>query len=254
MDSLLIAAAVFACSIAGAAGGGLLRRFVPESHLNGESKDVVKQGFGLIATMVALVIGLLVASAKSQFDSESDGFKQLSTNLILLDRSLAHYGPETKAVRESLRQAVESIVEKHWPNDKARPVLAVDAGEITAHGEALIGAIRDLAPKGEFQSTIKAQAIDISRDLAKTRWTLSQPLGPLLPTPFLFVLAFWLAILFASFGLLTPRNGTVVVTLALCALSLSGAIFLIADLGQPATGLIQIPSTSLRYALSQLGK
>jgi hypothetical protein len=254
VDSLQIAAIVFGCSIAGAIGGGLLRRFVPESHLSGESKDVVKQGFGLIATMVALVIGLLVASAKSQFDSDSEGFEQLSTNLILLDRSLAHYGPETKGVRDSLRQAVGAIIEEHWPSDEGRPALAVDSGEITARGEALLGAIRDLAPKGEYQTTIKAQAIQIAGELAKTRWTLSQPSGPLLPRPFLVVLALWLTLLFASFGLLTPGNTTVIATLVLCALSLSAAIFLIADLGEPTAGLIRIPSTSLRYALSQLGK
>lgn len=89
MNSLLITAVVLACCLAGTGAGLLIRRFLPEHHLSDDPKDVIKQGFGLIATMVALVLGLLVASAKTAFDAENAAFAQMSTNLIVLDRSLA---------------------------------------------------------------------------------------------------------------------------------------------------------------------
>ncbi len=254
MDSLLIATIVLIGTLIGAAVGCILRNRLPESHLSGESKDVIKQGFGLIATMVALVLGLLVASAKSAFDNQNAGFGQLSTNIIVLDRALARYGPEANATRQILRQTVATMIEDLWPSDGSRPALAVDDREITKQGGSIYGAIQSLSPKDDGQRAIQSQALQIAADLGKTRWSLSQPPSPLLPTPFLVVLIFWLAVLFASFGLLTPPNSTVIVTLFVSALSLAGALFLIVDLGEPLHGLIRVSDASLRYALSQLGQ
>jgi hypothetical protein len=254
VDSLLIASLVFACSFIGMGLGFFIRRFLPDSHLSGESKDVVKSGFGLIATMVALVLGLLVASAKSAFDSDTAGFEALSTNIIMLDRALAQYGPEAKPAREALRGIVASMIDQLWPANGSGPTVGVDSRELTVQGTSFVVALRNLAPKNEMQKAIQAQALQVSSDLGKTRWSLSQPAAPLLPTPFLVVLLFWLGMLFGGFGLLTPRNTTVVVTLLICALSLSGAIFLIVDLGEPNDGLIRVSSASLRFALSHLGQ
>jgi hypothetical protein len=149
---------------------------------------------------------------------------------------------------------IASIIDRLWPTRGAQAVGSVGDRGITADGGAVYDAVRELSPKNDVQKTIQAQALQVGADLAKTRWTLSQPAGPLLPTPFLVVLVFWLGVLFASFGLLTPCNPTVVATLLICALSLSGAIFLVADLGEPLHGLIRISDESLRYALSQLGQ
>ena len=254
MGSLLIAALVLGCTLLGAGAGFSIRRLLPETHLSGESREVIKQGFGLIATMVALVLGLLVASAKSAFDAQNTGFGQLSTSIILLDRSLAQYGPEAKSARDRLRGTVVSTIDLLWPARRSQPVLGMDARGITANGGSLFEAIRDLSPKNDSQRAIQTQALQTGADLTKIRWTLSQPAAPLLPAPFLVVLVCWLAVLFASFGLLTPRNPTVVVTLFICALSLAGAMFLIIDLGEPFGGLIRVSDDSLRYALSQLGQ
>ena len=254
MDSLLIAALVLGCTLVGAGAGFSIRRRLPESHLSGESKEVVKQGFGLIATMVALVLGLLVASAKSAFDAQNAGFGQLSTNIIVLDRALAHYGPEAKRSREMLRRTLAHMIDQFWPERGSRPAIAVDDRGITSEAGSLLDAIRNLSPKDDNQRAIQSQALQIGADLAKTRWTLSPPPGPLLPTPFLVVLVSWLTVLFASFGLLTPRNGTVVATLFLCALSMAAALFLVVDLGEPLQGMIRVSGESLRYALSQLGQ
>ncbi|HEY2154134.1 MAG TPA: hypothetical protein VGH33_00790 [Isosphaeraceae bacterium] len=254
MNSLLIAAVVLACCLAGIGAGVLIRRSLPEHHLSPEPKDVIKQGFGLIATMVALVLGLLVASAKTAFDAENASFAQMSTNLIVLDRTLNQYGPEAKPARELLRRSVASMVNRLWPDQSTAAAGSVDSREITSDAEAFYAAIRKLSPKDDFQRSVQSQAIQTCGEFAKTRWSMSQPAPPLLPAPFLVVLAFWIAVLFASYGLLTPPNRTVLETMGLCALSLSGAIFLIVDLGEPLGGLIRISDASLRYGLSQLGQ
>ncbi len=254
MGSLLIASVVFAASMVGMIAGFSLRSRLPGDHLDGGSKDAIQHGIGLIATMVALVIGLLVASAKTAFDSEVDGFARLSTDVIVLDRSLAAYGPEAAPVREALRGVVETAVAAIWPEQgSGTDTQGVDAGVITARGLAFAKAVHALDPKTDGQRAILKQALDLGVELSKIRWSLGQPSPPLLPLPFLAVLTFWLGVLFAGFALLTPRNTTVVVTLSVCAASIAASIFLIIDLGEPMDGLIRIPSDSLRYAISQIG-
>ena len=252
MDSLSIAGIVFACTFGGALFGICLRRILPEPHLSSDSKDVVKMCTGLIATLSALVLGLLVASAKSSFDSQRTGLQQLSTNLILLDRSLKFYGPETKDAREQLRRTVQLLLDLCWPTD-ASHATRLDSLELTVSAGALSASIRDLAPKTDSQKAIQSQALQISFELARTRWFLSQGEESSIPPPFLFILIFWLTVLFISFGLFSPGNATVMTVLLICAVSVAGALFLIVELDRPLRGLIQISRKPLHDALGQLG-
>ena len=253
MGSLTIAGVVFACTFGGALFGMYLRRILPESHLSSESKDVVKMGTGLLATLAALVLGLLVASAKSSYDAQRTGFQQLATNLILLDRSLKFYGQEGAPIREQLRCTVAVLLDLRWPADGSRP-KGLDAPELTESGLALQAAIRNLSPGTDAQKATQAQALQVASDLARTRWQLTQAEESSIPIPFLVVLIFWLTVLFITFGLFSPPNATVIAILLICAMSLAGALFLIVELDQPFNGLIQISSKPLRDALGQLGQ
>lgn len=251
MSSLAISLTVFACVFGGVLLGMFLRAALPEHHLNPDSKDVVKLGMGLIATMAALVLGLLVASAKNSYDTQRSGLTKMSANIMLLDRVLTHYGPETKEARDLLRRAVVRVLDQMWPEDGSRPAQL----QPTAAGaEPLYDEIQALAPQNEAQRSIQAKALSISTDLAQTRWLMFGQQGSSIPMPFLVVLVFWLTILFASFGLSAPLNTTVLATLFVCALSVAGAIFLILELDQPFEGVVQVPSAPLRNALAHLGQ
>jgi hypothetical protein len=253
VDSLLIAAIVFACTFGGAVFGMLLRAALPEHHLSHDSKDVVKMATGLIATLSALVLGLLVASAKSTFDAQKTGFQQIAANFVLLDRTLAQYGPEAKPTRALLRSTVSTLTDRLWPTDGSRSA-GLDATELTELGGALLKAVRELTPRTDVQRSLQSQALQIGGELSRLRWSLSQQEDNSVPMPFLVVLVFWLFVLFTSFGLTSPRNATVIVVHFVCALSVAGALFLIVDLGQPFQGVFQIPSTPFRKALTQLGQ
>ncbi len=253
MISIVVAGVAFACAFGGALIGMSLRAVLPESHFTHESKDAIRLATGLLATLAALVLGLLVASAKSAFDAQESGFQQLSANIIVLDRMLAHYGPEADQARESLRSAVTATIDRLWP-PKGSPTLGMDAVDITDQSGALYAAIRDLAPTTDAQRVVQSQALQIGTDLTRTRWLLSQQQDSASSIPFLVVLLFWLFALFTSFGLFAPRNGAVTTAFLVCALSAAGAIFLIVDLNQPSGGLIQVSSEPLRFAVSQLGK
>jgi hypothetical protein len=251
MSPTAIGCIVFACIFGGALLGMLLHRVLPEHHLSTESKDVIKLGMALTATMSALVLALLVNSAKGSYDTQRNEITQLSANIILLDRVLAHYGSETKEARDLLRVSAAGMIDRIWP--EIRSGLAVSASSAKA-GEAFYDRIQELSPQNEVQRSLQAQALKMSIDIGQTRWLLFEQGGSSIPMPFLVLLVFWVTIIFVSFGLFAPPNATVIATLFLCALSVSGAIFMILELDRPFGGLIHISATPMLNALAQLGK
>jgi len=253
MSAIGIALIVFACLLTSAILTMLLRAILPQHHLSQDTKDVVKMALGLIATMAALVLGLLTASAKSSFDQENSGIQQAAANIIKLDRALAQYGPETKDTREHLKQLLSFRIHQIWPENGSLP-KDLDTPEQMKASEGFVDAIRKLTPKTDIQSEVKSRVLQTAQDLIGTRWVLLVQAQNPMPIIFLVVLISWLCILFAGFSLFAPRNGTVIAVLVLCAVAVSTSIFLILEMNQPLQGLIKIPSAPLRYALSQLGQ
>jgi Protein of unknown function (DUF4239) len=251
MSSLAISLIVFGCVFSGVLVGMILRRCLPDHHLSAESKDVVKGGAGLIATMAALVLGLMVASAKSNYDTQKSEFTQMSVKIVLLDLGLAHYGPEAKETREMLRGLVVRMLAQIWPEDGSQ---RAQLDPKAARGDVLYDKIQDLSPKTDAQRSLQSQMQSVAIDIGQTRWLLFQQAGSSISTTFLVVVVFWLTTIFASYGLFAPANTTTITTLLLCSLSVAGALFLILELDHPFDGMIQISSQPLRNALSQLGK
>jgi UDP-N-acetylmuramyl pentapeptide phosphotransferase/UDP-N-acetylglucosamine-1-phosphate transferase len=209
MNLIAIRLIVFACVFGGALFGMFLRRVLPEEHLSADSKDTVRIGMNLTGTLTALVLGLLVASAKSYYDTQSSELTEMSANFVLLDRVLAHYGPETKEDRDLLRDAIVRVLEELWPKDSAQhsPVLPTAAG-----GEIIYDKIQELSPKNDAQRSLQAQALNLGIEIGKMRWTMFEQAGSFVSMPLLAVLVFWLTAIFTSFGLFAPRNATALVT------------------------------------------
>jgi hypothetical protein len=252
MRPLAIACIIFACTLVGTLLGMWVGRAVPENHLSGDSKDSVKQALGLIATLTALVIGLLVAATKGTFDAQGAAVKELATNVALLDRVLNRYGRETKESRELLRTVVSVTLESMWPEGGGR--ADVVSAESRAAGEAMFDKIAALDAKNDAQRLLKTRALEISINLAQTRQRLLAQKESSIPAPFVIVLSFWLTILFTCYGMLAPRNLTVVVCLVVCMLSVSGALFLVLEMDRPFDGeIMRVSSAPLRGALSRMG-
>jgi hypothetical protein len=230
--------------------GVWLRSVLPEHHLKAASKDIVRLGMGLVGTMAALVLGLLVASAKGSYDAQSNDVTQLSANVVFLDRVLAHYGPEANEARNQLRDAVVRISNRVWPKNHSG-----NAGlEPSAANELLYEHIQQLSPKDKSQRVLRKHALRIANSIFQTRWLMYEQSANPGPVPMLVILVLWLAIIFVSFGLFAPRNGTVVASLFVSALSVSCAVFLILEMYRPFEGMIQISSAPLTTALAHLGK
>ena len=253
MSSLAIGLISAGCIFGGALLGLLLHALLPEHHLRDTSKDTVKVVAGMIATLAALVLGLLVGSAKSSFDATSTAITQSGAKIILLDRVLAAYGPETKDVREQLRGAVAAGIEMFWPEEK-NVGSGMTAFERANAMEMIQAKLRSLTPMTDAQRQLLSQAEQISNDMLQARWLLIEQAQSALPMPFLVVLLFWLTMLFLSFGLFAPRNATVIIVLLIGAMSVSGAVFIILEMNHPLRGMIKVSSAPMRKALEHLGQ
>ena len=253
MNSALIALASAACIFLGALLGLLLQRLLPGHHLSKETQDVVKLSAGTIATLTALVLGLLVSSAKTSFDTMNTGIVQSSAKIILLDRALARYGPQTKAAREQLKSAIAGTIEMVWPTEKTG-VSALTAIERAKGLELVQDKLSELTPQSDGQRQALAGAQQIVGDVSQTHWLLIEQAQNQLPLPLLVILVFWITLLFVSFGLFAPSNATALTVLFLGACAISAAIFLVLELNQPLEGFIKVSSAPLRNALLHLNE
>jgi hypothetical protein len=242
---------VFACVFGAALVGMLVRRSLSDQQLSDDAKDVIKLGLGLIATVSALVLGLLVSTAKASYDAKRAQLAQMGADLILLDRSLSLYGSETKEARSALHDLVADSIDRI---DSIRGMLAKhESSRLRVGAVDFYQMVQRLSPTSEEQKSLKTEALRISIDVAQIRALALARESSSIPEPFLVVLVFWLAVLFAGFGLFAPRNLTGVTTLCICALSASAALYLILDMDEPLTGLMRVSIEPLRNALAAIG-
>jgi Protein of unknown function (DUF4239) len=252
VSAFVLSSVAFVFIFGGALLGMLLRAVLPEPHLNTDSRDVVRLGTGLLATLAALVLGLLIASAQSSFQTQSNQIKQITANIILLDNLLARSGPQAQPLRPLLRSGVKILVERIWREQN--PIAAkVAPFEASAQSDVFFDKLLELTPENDGQRAMQTRAIQLWVDLAQTRVLFAQT-DSAIPMPFLAVLVFWLAVIFVSFGLFARPNPTIVSALFVCALSAASAIFLILELGHPFSGLMEISSAPLSNALAPLGR
>ncbi len=249
MSAAALSGIIFVLTLGGIFLGALLRRTLPKHHLSEDAQNVVRLGVGLIATIAALVLGLLIAAAKGSFDTQNTQVKQITADLILLDNILAQYGPEAGPIREQMRSTIGPFADRLWREKQAGVAAPF---ETNAAAEKVYLDIQRLSPQNDLQRSLQSRAAQLSNDLAQARLLLFVESDRLVPAPFLAILAFWLVIIFASFSLFSPLNVTVFTCLSLFALSAACAIFLILELSQPFTGLLTISSAPLRNALGPL--
>lgn len=248
MSAFTIGLIAFVCIFGGALAGLVLRAALPEHQLSDDSKDIVKVVTGLIATVSALVLGLLIASAKSTFDDVNAQFKQVAAKVIVVDRTLAQYGPAAKDARDLLRSAYAAHVEQLF----SAGGTAASALRDTLSLSQVNGKIRALVPANDTQRALKESAEQVVAEVAQVRWLGFEEAATSIPVAFLMVLVTWLAAMFLGFGLFSPRSATALTALLIGALVVSTSIFLIEEMGRPLSGVISISAEPMRNALAVL--
>jgi hypothetical protein len=249
MSSTIIGLISFAAIFGGVIMGLFVRRRLPGQHLSTETQSAVTVSVAVIGTLSALVLGLMITAANHSFSARSDEVRELSLQLIRMERNLRRYGPEADDARAKLRTWAEAKTHELFPIEgQARPSSETTIVML----ESVQDAVLALTPGDEKQKYLRTLCVNLSSTLIQARWSLETREGHSTPVPFLILLIFWLAIVFASFGLFAPANPTTIVVLFLCSLAVSGGIVLIEELDNPQSGLIQISSDSMRKALVEI--
>ena len=196
--------------------------------------------------MTALVLGLLLASAKSSYGTQNNYIKELTSQSILLDQALAQYGDEARGARRLLRRSVVAVGDQIW----AAPPLTHFTR--IPEGEQLYQMLYSFKEQTVQQQVLHPRIIDISTGLARTRLSLFTQMNNQIPFLFYFFLVLCLTIIFTSFGLLSRPQLLAGTALFLCIACVCVAVFLILQLNQPFTGVMPIDKTPLLTALDPL--
>jgi hypothetical protein len=251
VTSIWIFLVAFFAIVAGGAIGMTLRLRLPKAQLNTETREMIRLGTSLLATLVAVLISLTIASAKSSYDTQDAHFRQLTAFLVETDQLLAQYGPEANGVRQLMRQAVPAAIDRIW---REKAIANQDtAFSARSLAEQLRAAVDALSPKDDAQRSLKSRIEQAIAGVAQTRLLMFADGDTPVLTPFLLIMVFWLVVIFACFGLFVEPGPIVHVALLVFALSISSALFLVADLSRPYSGLMQIPKEQLKHALGPLG-
>lgn len=251
MNVTLITSTITACLFAAVLLGMGIRRLLPENHLTADTKDTVKLAMGLVATMTALVLGLLVSSAKGAYDTTRNQVIQMAAKATMIDRALSAYGPEAAQVRTDFHALVQEAIQQMWPEKGSEPArLAPDARV----GNEVYFELLRLAPRNDLQRGLKDETISFAVEIGEIRALLQAQGISSISKPFLIVVVAWLVLIFLSFSMLAPPNGTANIALMVSALSVAGAIFLILELDQPFHGVIQVSGQPLLNAVLHFAK
>lgn len=255
MSALLTSLAVFVVVLLGAFAGAYIGKVLPEHHLSTESKDMVKIGAGFISTLAALVLGLLVASAKTAFDTKSDEVQAAAAKIILLDRNLREYGPSAQPARDLMRTL---LITRHgiaWIKDEVVAARGATAATSPMTGiERVRQLVDSLRQDTDEHKSLRTRSLTLVDDLAQMRWLMVEQSTTSVSMPMLIVLMIWLATISGCLALYAPRNGTIVVVTVLCALSVSASIFLILEMYDPFSGLLRISDAPIVTAIGYLSQ
>ena len=251
MTPLAIAGLLVVVTFGAALCGLWLHGRLPGHHLDTLARDSIKGVMGLVATMAALLLGLLIHSAQVTTDSVRTQMDNGAASLLEVDRALSAYGPEAATVQTLFRRMVRAEIARLVTPEGVDMAHLGDGMETQALA-AFIAAFDALAPRTEAQRATLNRVSALLNAGGRARIVLAQRATDQMPVAFLVVMAFWLTVLFLGFGLLAPRNATVVWAFLIGAVSVSAAMFLIMELNQPFDGLLRVPDTPLRILLRQM--
>ncbi|MBV9537983.1 MAG: hypothetical protein JOY70_03500 [Acidisphaera sp.] len=262
MTDLLYAVAIFAVLCACAYLGMAVRARLPAHHQGRETFEMMALTIGMLVTFAALVLGLVTNAAKARYDGAAHERQQYALVLTALDQCLRDVGPAGDAARADMRSYVAAVIASTWPaekppsgvtypNTKDMPLLGatpVLAGLMNRIGQQVDG----LAASTPAQSHVADRCRSVYDQVQTARRAVIEDVRGGLSAPFYRMLVFWLIVIFASFGLISPRHSLSMITIVLCAFSLSTALFVVVDLDRPYGGVFAISSSTMREALAAM--
>ena len=256
MSAWTFALVVFAAQLLGWALGRLVRRRLPPEHLDARTRDSVMLLVGMVATLSALVLGLMISTAKQSFDDDKAAVVEIAADVLLIDHALAEYGDGSKAARDVLRGFMKRAIDGVVSPDKVRDSSNAAGTPLPPLPElgGLQKSLLALSPVTEAQRWLQMRALTLSSELKRARVLFAERESGSIAPAFLFVLTAWLGMLYIALAIFAPSNLTSTLTAVGGALAFSAAIFLILELDTPFHGLISLSSEPLVKTLELLGR
>jgi hypothetical protein len=241
----------FCCISCAALAGFLIGRRLPEDSRSDGTQRVVQLVMNIVGILTALVMGLLIAATKTNFDTTSTEVEEFATSLSLLDRELGHLGADAGPLRDLLRAFTSRKIALMWPAERGVKPRLQDQ-ETDQMLDDLEVRLLSSSLQGEGLRDTRASALRILDDLKRTNRLLAVQQTIRAPPPFLDVVVFWLCMLYLSYAAFAPLNRAVVGAMVISALSVSIALNVIIDMDRPFLGIIKIPSLSMRQAFEDM--
>jgi hypothetical protein len=247
MDSTYIAAVTFVCTCVGTVVGILIRRRLHAHHLTGASQELLKLTIGVVATLAALVLGLLVGGTKQFYDAKVNEVRTFVVNIALLDRSMSHYEPSRLAERRHLSDFTKAMIGGLW-----------GAGQTTSDTDvlAIMDRVRDtlrhLEPQSDAQKIAHSRMMGLTETLMLSGSKLIETDDAAIPGPLFGVVDAWLAVIFLGFGVFAPPNKVTLLAIGISAVAVSMAVFLVVEMNSAFDGFIKIPSRMMEQVLDQI--
>ena len=229
-----------------------LHAWLPERHAADQSREMIGAMTGLLGLLLALVLGTLVGSSYTLYATQKSEMETLSARVLQLDAALEAYGPETQPARDGLRRAITNTYNAIWGGETT-DLSGMDVKNVVAQSKSLDQFLTGLSPKTDAQKQVLATANAAAGQIAQTRILMMLQLAGGISWPMLAIVVCWSLLLFCGYGLVSSMNATVLGTLALGAVAVASAMFLIVELSQPYSGLFRIPAAATNQAMQALG-
>lgn len=244
--SALIAGIIFAASLIGLA----LPRVLPERHLSKDTLDAIKLGTGMLSVLASLVLGLLIATVKTSFDTTASQVRVYSADLIVLDETLRDYGAATVPIRRMVRDYTAKLLNDVLLSDN-QPYLTENrqAGNML---EGIRERIRELPTGAPGQSWLVGQSLQIVTSLLRERWLLIEHAGPSVHPLIIWLLVSWIVAIFISFGINAPRHATMIAAFFVVSVAIGSSMFLVLEMDTPFEGVLRISSRPMQIALTHM--
>ena len=254
MNILFICIIIFIVFMVAGYAGLFLQTRLTEAHKTGESKGVVGQVSGLVSLLLALVLGTLIGVSFAYYSTQKANLETFSAQILRLDQALGQYGPETKPMRDKIKEGIVKGYETFWGGGSPDPA-ALTVGPPLANAQAISDYLSTLKPQTDVQKAALATANLYASMVEQSRLLMSMQVASGPVSWFLIViLVFWTAALFFAIGLYAELNGVVYAALTFGALSIAFAIFLIFEFGLPYTGLFRVSPAALEQTIEYMDK
>jgi hypothetical protein len=248
----------FSIGVAVFIGGSLgliLNRVLPEKHLTDGGKDMIGAVVGLVTLLSALVLGLLIWTAYGVYAGQNAAIQTLAAKVLQLDLALADYGPEAKDARAQLRQGLGKTIDEIWRSKESDSDFAANniaaAIQNLRNRDASLGSLH---PSTDAQTQALAAAKATVDSIGQSRLQMSFALASPISIPLIVIVATWAAFLFFGYGLMSGGNAMSFVAVAVGAVAIASAAYMIFDLSGPYSGIFRASSAPLEQVLAVMGK